>query len=62
MSTTDHREYREDADGVTRLAAAPGDEKPAKDAVAPAPVRVEMAPQNYDPATGEFTADAQVDA
>lgn len=61
MSKTDKREFREDAEGVSRLVAAPGDDRPAKDAVAPGPVRVEMAPQNYDDVKGEFSPDPAVD-
>lgn len=55
MAITKKREVREDAEGVSRLAAAPGDEKPARDITALGPPRVSMAPQQYDDETGEFS-------
>lgn len=43
------REFRADPDGTKRLMAAIGDEAPAVDAVAPAPVTATDGPANYSP-------------
>lgn len=49
MSTATVREFRDDPNGVSRLMAAPGDEAPAAEAVAPAPVSATMGAQDYSP-------------
>jgi hypothetical protein len=45
----------EGTDGVQRLAAAPDDESPDKDARTPGPVVPVSAPQNYDDVTATFS-------
>lgn len=55
MSTAKNHEYREDLQGIRRLAAAPGDEAPAAKAAAPGPVSVEMGPQQWDDIAGKFS-------
>jgi hypothetical protein len=49
MSTATEREFRDDPNGISRLMAAPGDEAPAGDAVAPGPTAPVMAAQDYSP-------------
>jgi hypothetical protein len=43
------REFREDAEGVQRLVAAPGDPVPGKDDVVPGPIRVQDGATHWDP-------------
>ena len=62
MATSKKREYREDANGVDRLVAAPGDDTPAKSAEVPGPATVEMAPQVWDDKAGEFKPGPEDDA
>lgn len=49
MADATQREYRADPGGTNRLMAAIGDEAPATEAVAPAPVTATMGAQDYSP-------------
>ena len=49
MADATEREFRADPGGTLRLMAAIGDEEPAAEAVAPAPVTATMGAQNYSP-------------
>lgn len=49
MASATDREFRRDAEGVSRLAASTGDESVASDAVGPGPTRATMGLQDYSP-------------
>lgn len=60
MNTAKNRVFRDDENGISRLAAAPGaDPAPKAGVVGPGPAAVTMAPQEWDDVKGEFKPDPE---